>query len=334
MGAAGSEFECKACSCSCDPFGSSHPRHGEVYGGSGLPPESPWRDEMLQYEAPTYNPSYQRKDPGPPPGPPTAPAGRTHGSRNREVFSESPDDSPKRRAIPPPLDSPRSPRNEDRQSWQDLDADGNYHLHFFVKRGDRFGLQLIETSDPAPMGLLVVAYVELSGTFAFTSKRSPGLFAGDMIMQVNRQQGSAASMRDVVNQVATNGGQLFLVVQSRPAAFDVCMKREGPNWKKLGLSVAIDKHDSIPRMRVRTIRTEGLIPQWNERHGSMRICAGDWITQVNGITKNAEQMYAMIQASREGQDLELRVETPSRDAPRQELEILSPRADAMAATRN
>merc|ERR1712192_23546 len=94
-----------------------------------------------------------------------------------------------------------------------------------------------------------------------------------------------------------------------------------------GLSVAIDRADTIPRMRVRTVRDEGLIPLWNDRNGTMRICSGDWITQVNGVTKTAEEMYAMIQATPEGGNLQLRIETPSRDAPRPDLDIPSPRLD-------
>jgi hypothetical protein len=198
-------------------------------------------------------------------------------------------------------------------------------LHFVFKPGERFGVQLVDCANPPPLGLLAVAHVEPLGTFASTTKFSPGLFAGDTILSANRRTGTAAVLRDVMNQAHANGGELFLVAQPRPAAFDVVMKRGGPNWRKLGLSVAIDRADSIPRMRVRTVRDEGLIPQWNETNGAMRICAGDWITQVNGTIKAAEEMYAMIQNTPEGGNLELRVETPSRDTPRQDLEIPSPR---------
>merc|ERR1712070_1025894 len=100
----------------------------------------------------------------------TMPASRARGSRNREapeVRSPNSPDSPCLRPL--------------RQSWNDLDSKGNYHLHFNFRQGDRFGVQLLDVHDPPPNGLLVVAHVEPLGSFAFTSMHSPGLFAGDII---------------------------------------------------------------------------------------------------------------------------------------------------------
>lgn len=310
MGVVASEFD-KACSCSCEDACAA--KYGDNAGGQMVvPPDYMWQEEVCRFEETSSN--------------------HIHGNYNQQApaldsrhSDRSPLPSPGRSSGSPP----RSPGNQ-RQSWQDLDADGNYHLHFMFRPSDRFGLQLVEFHNPPPDGLLVVAQVEQSGSFASTAKHSPGLFAGDVIMQVNRRNGTAAALRDTVNQVATNGGELSLVVQSRPAAFDVYMKRDGPNWKKLGLSVAIDRADSIPRMRVRTVRNEGLIPKWNETHGSLRICTGDWITQVNGIIKSAEEMFAMVQATKEGHELELRIETPARDGPREEMNIASPRSSPRA----
>lgn len=292
------------CSCNCEDGYTA--KYGDVYGGGTRAPEYSWQEEVCQLEGAQWAPREK--------GAPSAPSPK-RGSRNREfVVPPHPASSTQRSA-------PSSPSKERRPSWRDLGSDGNYYLRFRFNSGSKFGLQLTETRDPQPFGSLVVASVDPLGVFADNVDNGPGLFAGDIIQQVNQVRGTAASLRDVLNQIATSSGDIDTVVQPRPATFDVFLKREGPNWKKLGLSVAIDRADTAPRMRVRTVRNEGLVPKWNETHGSMRVCVGDWITQVNGITKSAEEMYAMIQASSEGQILELRVETPSRDTPRQELDL-------------
>jgi len=304
MGNVASELtECKGL-CSCED--SFPAKYGEAHGG-GRPPEYPWGEEVCTFAESPGTLQNNKDMTFSSPGPPGAPASRTWGK------DRSPDDSPASPASPVKL----------RQSWQDLDADGNYHLQFNLRAGDRFGLQLVETRDPQPISLLVVSSVEPTGPFAQTSRQSPGLFSGDVIIRANKKRGSAASLRDVINQVVLHGGELDLVIEARPASFDALIRRVGPNWKKLGLSVAIDRMDQIPRMRVRTVRNEGLVPKWNETHPSLRICQGDWITQINGIGNSAEEMHKMIQANTQGEELELRMETPSRDLPRQELDPLS-----------
>jgi len=222
-----------------------------------------------------------------------------------------------------------------RQSCRDVDGDGNYHLHFMYQPGlvdldgkaisTCFGLQLMDAKlETDVSGLLVVSHVEPSGSFAYTSKHSPGLYAGDTILQVNGTKGSAETLRGIVNQIATNGGQLDLIVRPRPEQFDVVLQRKGP--KKVGVSASMDRADPIPRMRVRTIRHEGLVQEWNTANPALWVCRGDWITQVNGVTKTPEEMYAMILSSTQGQELKFRIEPPARDAPRQEMEVLTPRS--------
>jgi len=345
----------EVCSCSQDSCAARYAAE------AGQAPEYPWQDESTEKHgyAAQRGEVYQEMSAA------AAPAARTAGNNRKgtgivhkntvPAVEDDEDDEQKngQAARPAPLESPSGPLGPSgfgghppaspassssspncrspasmRQSWQDLDADGNYNLGFNYRQGDRFGLQLVEIKDRAApsssVGLLVVAHVELSGPFAYTSKNSPGLFPGDLITKANGSRGTADTLRDIVNQITTAGGQLDLVVQSRPAAFDVQLKREGPNHKKLGLSVAIDKADTIARMRVLQVRDEGLIPKWNETNGLLRICRDDWITQVNGVTGNAKDMYNALLASSEGQELEFRVETPSRDAPRKEPETGSP----------
>jgi len=300
------------CACACEDSGAG--RYADSNAG-GKPPEYPWSEEVCRFQEASNGTQNAKDVMFSSPGLPSSPAHR--GSRNPEDYS------PATPATPAPA----------RQSWQDLDADGNYHLTFNLRPGDRIGLQLVETRDPRP-GLLTVSSVESTGPFAYTSRESPGLFSGDVIMKVNKRRGAATSLRDLLNQAASSGGELLLMVQARPAAFDVSLKREGPNCKKLGLSIQIDREDQIPRMRVRTVRTEGLIPKWNEMNGATRICQGDWITQVNGVGKSADLMFKMMQVSNEGEALELQIETPSRDLPRQDLEpIASPMASPMPSPR-
>jgi hypothetical protein len=189
---------------------------------------------------------------------------------------------------------------------------------------NRFGLDLVETQDPQPSGLLVVAHVDPYGSFTRTTMHAPGLSAGDVILEANGIQGKAANLRDAVNQVATNGGQLDVRVQPRPPSFVVTLVREGALWKKLGLSIEIDRESVEARIRVLAVRDEGLVPKWNELHGCLRVCPKDWITQVNHLSKNSREMFKLIEQSTEGQILELRIETPSRDVLRQGLNINPP----------
>lgn len=308
MGNIGSEFDCKGCACSCEDAALAA-RYGDVYGGAKAPEQFPFQEEVCNFqEASPYPGSMQdRKDmmlssPGM-----GLPAERTSGSRLRE---ESPDMTPRQ---PPGAGQPR-------QSWQDLDASGNYHLHFNIRQGERFGLQLVESHGTNPSGCLVVASVEPTGPFASTSRGSPGLFAGDIILKANNRKGAATTLRDIFNQVGASGGELDLVVQSRPAAFDACLQRVGPSAKKLGLSICIDRADNLPRMRVRVLRDEGLVPRWNEMNGTKRICVGDYITQVNGVATSADKMFKLLQGGKEGDDLEVHIETPDRDQPRQDMD--------------
>jgi len=210
MGNAASELECKVWSCSCEDACAG--KYGEGYVG-GKVPEYPWQEEVCQFEESSGGMQNLKDMVW------SSPAERTW-ANHREDSPASPN-----HFSPGPATNPR-------QSWQDLDADGNYHLQFNLHPGSRSGLQLVESRDPQPSGLLVVSSVEPTGPFAYTSRQSSGLFAGDVIMKVNRRRGAANSLRDLLNQAVSQGGELALVVQARPAAFDVFVKRDGPNWKK------------------------------------------------------------------------------------------------------
>mmetsp|Transcript_81573 Transcript_81573/g.144505 ORF Transcript_81573/g.144505 Transcript_81573/m.144505 type:complete len:334 (+) Transcript_81573:66-1067(+) len=183
-------------------------------------------------------------------------------------------------------------------------------LDFAVELGDVFGLHLTETQEPEGNSHLVVVEREPKSLFGRTRDGNPGVVAGDTIIEVNGKSGSASYLHDLLQQASVSGcSTIALAVQTRPAAFDVVLERKGSMWQKLGLEVAIDKKRS-DLLIVMGVRSEGLVPQWNVDHSSLRICKGDHITHVNEITQDARSMCLAIQHADEESSLTFRVVTP------------------------
>lgn len=182
---------------------------------------------------------------------------------------------------------------------------------FCLKPSDRFGMVLEETTEPMPGGLLVVTGVDACSAFARTAGGTCGLAAGDVIVEVNGRLGSVASLREMLLQrFAAHGQKLVeVVVRSRPPTFNIDLRREGK--QKIGMAAAADL--SNPEcLLVESIRPEGLVPAWNAAHGSMRICKGDLITHVNGVSGDVAAMKKQIQqGATKGSALCLRIVTPA-----------------------
>lgn len=196
-----------------------------------------------------------------------------------------------------------------------LGIDAEKVLHFRLEPGVALGLQLAETSSGTKglASLLVVKNMEAKSPFAKTSDRQLGIAPGDVIVEANGRRGTAAEVRGVLQQavtgdVSTSGGHrdVTLVVRPRPCSFDVEMLREGPHWETLGITVVIDKTNPGCAL-VQSVKTKGLVPDWNKTHGSLRICGGDLITQVNDLYDDATDMCQEIQEGRRGSVLRFRV---------------------------
>jgi len=165
--------------------------------------------------------------------------------------------------------------------------DEERRLIFKLQPGDTFGLDLVEcfSGVASTTTLLVVAKVESGSTFAKTVHGHDGISAGDVIVSVNGRRGTAAEVRNLLQQAVDSNGHFFhahvnIVVRPRPPAFDVEMLREGPNWETLGVRLVIDRNN--PRCAlVQSLSSEGLVPSWNKTHGSLQICVGDLISSVN-----------------------------------------------------
>jgi len=198
-----------------------------------------------------------------------------------------------------------------------IGIDGECQLRFRLQPGHRFGLELAETTVTQQAGtgkrlasLLVVANVESRSPFSRTADGQLGLVAGDVIVEVDGRRGTAAEVQDMLQQAVPSGTHrdTTLVARRRPSAFDVELLREGPNWEMLGITVVIDKAN--PRCAlVQALSSAGLLPDWNKAHGSLRICAGDLITQVNDIEEDATAMCREIMEGRRGSSLRFRVST-------------------------
>lgn len=182
-------------------------------------------------------------------------------------------------------------------------------LSFRLHPEEPFGLQLAETTSGTGLAsLLVVANVEARSSFARTADGRLGVAAGDVIVEADGRRGTAADVRDVLQQALSSGMQrdISLVVRPRPPAFDVEIRRHGRHWETMGITVVIDKTNPGCAL-VQSVRDQGLVPDWNRSHGSLRICAGDLITEVNELHGDATAMVKEIQGGQRGSLLRLRV---------------------------
>jgi hypothetical protein len=183
---------------------------------------------------------------------------------------------------------------------------------FRIQQSDSFGVVLEHAPEPLPNGLLVVTGVDCCSAFARTETGGCGLLAGDIVLTVNGKQGNAVYLQEALRKCfsATGNKTVDLVVRSRPPTFNIELRREGAQWQKLGIVANPDLVDS-DCLVVDRVRAEGLVPLWNAAHGSLRICKGDLMTHVNGVSRDADAMMTEIQrSSSKGSTLRFRILTP------------------------
>lgn len=182
-------------------------------------------------------------------------------------------------------------------------------LEFHLAAGVDLGLELAEVQGPSG-SQLVVADIISQSPLACVAEGYPPVVAGDVIARVNGQRASAADLRLALEQCAATGGQFRLAVLPRPSHFEVQLRRvEG---SKLGILVAMDKADP-DRISVRAVRAEGMVPDWNASNACFRVVASDWVTQVNGRSRGAQEMYSDFTAYN-GAELRMRIVTSPRQA--------------------
>jgi hypothetical protein len=172
---------------------------------------------------------------------------------------------------------------------------------------------LEETPEPLPGGLLVLTRLEEYSAFSRTSQGTCGLMAGDVIVEVNGQQGNASELREMLRVAFSASGPkvIEIVARSRPSSFNIELWRAGPHWRRLGVAAtAVPEHpDSL---MVKALHPDGLIPAWNTAHGSLRICKGDLITHINDAANDVDAMKKEVQKAKKGARLFLTIVTPTR----------------------
>jgi len=112
-------------------------------------------------------------------------------------------------------------------------------------------------------------------------------------------------------EALSTGTQVSLLVETRPADFDVELKCQGAYWFKLGVMVTIER-EHADRLKVQAVHDIGLIPDWNNTHRTCMVCPGDWITSVNGETKKAQDLANDISNVKNGDELVLSLEAAPR----------------------
>jgi hypothetical protein len=188
------------------------------------------------------------------------------------------------------------------------------HLEFSLQPGDRFGMVLQEMTQSSPNGLLVVSHIDSESAFSWTVTGKRGVGVGDAIIKVNGQQAPAADLREAIVRSFSAGGtrQIKLVVRPRPTTFGVDLLRGAENQQRLGFTLRLCK--SIPGcFKVKDVQADGAVQTWNSANWSKRICKGDVITHVNGVSQNIELMKKeLAEGSAAGSALlKLRVLNPS-----------------------
>lgn len=192
--------------------------------------------------------------------------------------------------------------------------DDEKRLHFSFSYGDHAGLELQETTNEVAgltlASLLVVVHVEPESAFVRTKDGQHGVCAGDVIVEVNGRRGTAKQIRQIleeeINYAACKG--IKLIVRPRPPTFYVEIPCDDDSGKKLGMVAVVDKSNP-DCVLVQALRSEGLVPDWNASHGSLQVCAGDLIIEVNGISGDAAAMCRAMQDLRIGSMVCFRIMT-------------------------
>mmetsp|Transcript_22440 Transcript_22440/g.34860 ORF Transcript_22440/g.34860 Transcript_22440/m.34860 type:complete len:428 (+) Transcript_22440:72-1355(+) len=188
-------------------------------------------------------------------------------------------------------------------------------LQFQFEACDRTGVQLWTCSLANSSDRLVVTGVHSKSPFARTSSGGSGLVIGDIVLEVDGIAGNVSEMRQRFSKVAETGFLFEVVVQPRPLSFCVCLERTGAVWDKLGVVVGTDRTKKIPGcLRILFIKDDGLLAEWNKRHAPLKVCSGDWLTQVNGVSGNNKAgMQAALKPSDSQEIIWLTIATPARD---------------------
>jgi len=106
------------------------------------------------------------------------------------------------------------------------------------------------------------------------------------------------------------GALLTLVVWPRAQAFNILLKRTGPHWRRLGLSLALREDRRC--ILIVEVHETGLVAEWNARNGQTCLCSGDRILAVNEVSGDPFRMYSLVLATSLGGALRLQVEPPPR----------------------
>lgn len=86
-------------------------------------------------------------------------------------------------------------------------------------------------------------------------------------------------------------------------ATKVILKREGDNWQHVGLTLSPQYKQGI--LEVEEVWDPSLISEWNKNNPQYKVCRGDIIKTVNGISGQAENMIVEVARATEGDVVEL-----------------------------
>jgi membrane-associated protease RseP (regulator of RpoE activity) len=158
--------------------------------------------------------------------------------------------------------------------------------------------------------MLVVVKMDSDSSFARDAGGKPGIQEGDAIVEVNGRRGTAEEVRNSLQQAVISSGSknITINVQRRPSVLHVKLTSGNTSPQKLGVAVVIDKQNP-DCLLVQSIRQEGMVPSWNASHPNLRVCPGDLIAEVNGISRDSAAMCKAIQTLGDRCELHLRLLT-------------------------
>merc|ERR1712046_11318 len=85
-------------------------------------------------------------------------------------------------------------------------------------------------------------------------------------------------------------GQLHSSTACRP--FLVALSRKGDQWRHIGITVHPDYR--MATLLVDKVWSPSLISNWNDQNPKMKVCVGDSIGSVNGVSDSAENMIVEL----------------------------------------
>lgn len=158
-------------------------------------------------------------------------------------------------------------------------------LSFKLEPGATLGVRCVEAKAPDNNSTILVINSVADKSPLGSSSDQVGLAPGDVILEVSGQGGASAELLAVIQEARKNGGQLDLVVRSRPDTFWIVLDRIEASLK-MGLKL-LHHDDAVNQLEVQSVSDGGAVATWNEKNTFNHVCPGDLITAASAVNSDS-----------------------------------------------